>query len=195
MKVVFNMFMRRHMQSDFTWSATQDQPELVLYHYIPESVKLWDKSLTWHKVVMLPLKSDLVSSVYLHFPFIPLVMFELFTWYFKSLSLLYRRGFHYCKSEISVNKPFENVMHLYLPTRLYCLSLLLDQKTFLLCITVKSVICQLKYFISVFLAAFVTITWYVNDNVHLMMAFLSLLVNFNLLIIHSKRRDAAVLKP
>ena len=93
-------------------------------------------------------------------------------------------------------------MHLYLLSRLHCLSLLLDQKlqvpsveTFLLYITVKSVICQLKYFISVFLAAFVTITWYVNGNVHLMMAFLSLLVNFNLLIIHSKQRDAAVLKP
>ena len=92
-------------------------------------------------------------------------------------------------------------MHLYLPTRLHCLSLLLDQKlqvpsveTFLLCITVKSVICQLKYFISVFLAAFVTITWYVNDNVHLRRAFLSMPVNFNLLIIHSKRRNADVLR-
>ena len=84
-------------------------------------------------------------------------------------------------------------MHLYLPSRLYCLSLLLDQKlqvpsveTFLLYITVKSVICQLKYFISVFLAAFVTITWYVNGNVHLMMAFLSLLVaNYGRLDSHS----------
>lgn len=104
LKSFFNMFMRRHMQSDFTWSATQDQPELVLYHYILESVKLWDKSLTWHKVLMHPLKSDRVSSVYLHFPFIQTVLFESFTWYFKSLSLLYRRVFHYCKSEISVNK-------------------------------------------------------------------------------------------
>ena len=194
--------MRMHMQSDFTRSATQGQPELVLYHYILKSVRSWDKSLTWHKVVMLPFKSDHVSSVYLHFPFIQTVLFESFTWYFESLSLLYRRSFIIVKAKFRWTKPFENVLHLYLPTRLYCLSLLLDQKlqvpsveTFLLYITVKSVICQLKYFISVFLAALVTITWYVNGNVHLMMAFLSLLVNFNLLIIHSKRRDAAVLKP
>ena len=84
--------------------------------------------LTWHKVVMLPLKSDHVSSVYLHFPFIQTVMFESFTWYFESLSLLYRRGFIIVKAKFRWTKPFENVMHLYLPTRLYCLSLLLDQK-------------------------------------------------------------------
>ena len=194
--------MRMHMQSDFTRSATQGQPELVLYHYILESVKLWDKSLTWHKVLMHPLKSDHVSSVYLHFPFIQTVLFNRLRDISK-VWLCYTAGvFIIVKAKFRWTKPFENVMHLYLPTRLYCLSLLLDQKlqvpsveTFLLYITVKSIICQLKYFISVFLAAFVTITWYVNGHVHLMMAFLSLLVNFHLLIIHSKGRDAAVLKP
>ena len=135
------MFMRMHMQSDFTWSATQDQPELVLYHYILESVKLWDKSLTWHKVLMHPLKSDLVSSVYLHFHSSkPCCLNRLRD--ISKVCLCYTAGvFIIVKAKFRWTKPFENVMHLYLPTRLYCLSLHLDQKlqvssveTFLLCI-------------------------------------------------------------
>ena len=150
-----------HMQSDFRRSATQGQP-------VWPDTKLW--CFRWNPTM---------SPLYIY------IFHSSKPWCLNCLRdiskvcLCYTAGvFIIVKAKFRWTKP--------LPTRLHCLSLL-DQKlqvpsveTFLLCITVHHILwaCFLRpssQSLGMLMAMFTD----------LIMAFLSLLVSFNLLIIHS----------